>query len=112
MLKQKLKKLFLKWVPLRILPNNVGEFLGLVHAVAYMKKTNDTKPIYTGSKIVMSWVKNKKQRTKLEQNNDNEDSFKLMERAIIWLKSNEITNEIIKWETKAWGEIPADFGRK
>ncbi|MDA9235147.1 ribonuclease H, partial [Polaribacter sp.] len=21
-------------------------------------------------------------------------------------------NPILKWETKAWGEIPADFGRK
>ena len=106
------KKVIFKMGPFKNSTNNVGEFLGLVHAVAHMKKTNDSRPIYTDSKIAMSWVKNKKQKTKLEQNNDNEDSFKLMERAITWLESNEITNEIIKWETKAWGEIPADFGRK
>jgi ribonuclease HI len=35
-----------------------------------------------------------------------------MERAEKWLLSNEFSNEILKWETKAWGEIPADFGRK
>jgi len=29
-----------------------------------------------------------------------------------WLKENKYKNPIIKWETKSWGEIPADFGRK
>ncbi len=32
-----------------------------------------------------------------------------------WLEKNPemISNRtILKWETKAWGEIPADFGRK
>ena len=28
------------------------------------------------------------------------------------LKNNTYTTIILKWETKAWGEIPADFGRK
>ncbi len=26
--------------------------------------------------------------------------------------TNSFLNKILKWETKAWGEIPADFGRK
>jgi hypothetical protein len=29
-----------------------------------------------------------------------------------WLESNDYTNAILKWDTQAWGEIPADFGRK
>ena len=29
-----------------------------------------------------------------------------------WLKNNPYSTKIVKWETKAWGEIPADFGRK
>jgi ribonuclease HI len=29
-----------------------------------------------------------------------------------WLKENEYPNKILKWETRAWGENPADFGRK
>ncbi len=36
----------------------------------------------------------------------------LVQRALTWLTTNEYTNEILKWETTAWGEIPADFGRK
>ncbi len=35
-----------------------------------------------------------------------------MDRAVKWLEENQIENEILKWETQAWGEIPADFGRK
>jgi ribonuclease HI len=38
--------------------------------------------------------------------------FVLLDRAVLWLKSNEYKNPILKWETKVWGEIPADFGRK
>ena len=29
-----------------------------------------------------------------------------------WLNENKYENQILKWETKAWGENPADFGRK
>ena len=38
--------------------------------------------------------------------------FELVDRAVLWLKNNTHTTVIVKWETKAWGEIPADFGRK
>jgi ribonuclease HI len=38
--------------------------------------------------------------------------YELIKRAEKWLNENAFTNEILKWETKAWGEIPADFGRK
>jgi ribonuclease HI len=35
-----------------------------------------------------------------------------MERAEKWLNENTYSNKLLKWETKAWGENPADFGRK
>ena len=38
--------------------------------------------------------------------------FYMIERAERWLAANTWENEIIKWNTEAWGEIPADFGRK
>ena len=41
-----------------------------------------------------------------------EELFKLIERAEKWLRENTYTTKILKWETKQWGEIPADFGRK
>lgn len=28
------------------------------------------------------------------------------------MRENTYTTRILKWETKQWGEIPADFGRK
>jgi ribonuclease HI len=42
----------------------------------------------------------------------NFESFALIERAEKWLQANVIENPLVKWETKVWGEIPADFGRK
>ena len=60
----------------------------------------------------MSWVKKKICNTKLERSIENKPLFELIERAINWLKQNTYTTKVVKWETKAWGEIPADFGRK
>jgi ribonuclease HI len=69
-------------------------------------------PIYSDSKTAISWIKKKKANTKLEQTSRNKSLFELLERAENWIKNNTWTNEILKWETDVWGEIPADFGRK
>lgn len=92
--------------------NNIGEFLALVHGLAFLKKHNSDRIIYTDSKIAMGWVKRKKCNTKLKQTARNKAVFDLVERAENWLKTTTYTTKIVKWETKAWGEIPADFGRK
>lgn len=92
--------------------NNIGEFLALVHGLAFLKKHNSNRIIYTDSKTALSWVKKKTCNTKLERNSKNETLFELVDRAVDWLKNNSYTTVIVKWETKAWGEIPADFGRK
>ncbi|TVR89067.1 MAG: ribonuclease H [Saprospirales bacterium] len=94
--------------------NNVGEFLALVHALAFLKKhpNMESLPIYTDSKIAMNWVKKKHCKTKLKRTRKNRVLFDLIARAEKWLKTNNYKNPIIKWPTKEWGEIPADFGRK
>lgn len=92
--------------------NNIGEFLALVHGLAYLKKNNSERLLYTDSKIAMGWVKAKKCRTKLKQTSKNKPLFELIARGEHWLKTNTYRTKIVKWETKAWGEIPADFGRK
>lgn len=93
--------------------NNIGEFLALVHALAFLKKHRDTAmqvlPIYSDSKIAMSWVRQKKCKTNKMPPPDVQN---LIRRAEQWLKTNTWKNKILKWETKVWGEIPADFGRK
>lgn len=92
--------------------NNVGEFLALVHGLALLKKNESDRLIYSDSKIAIGWVKRKKCNTKLKRNSKNKALFELVERAETWLKTNSYSTKILKWETKAWGEIPADFGRK
>ena len=92
--------------------NNIGEFLALVHGLAYLKKKNSDRIIYSDSKIAIGWVKKKECKTNLKKTSKNAVLFDLIERATVWLKQNTYTTKIVKWETKAWGEIPADFGRK
>lgn len=92
--------------------NNIGEFLAIVHGLAFLKQHNSDRIIYTDSKTAMSWVRKKNCNTKLERTDKNKALFELVDRAENWLKTNTYTTTIVKWETKAWGEIPADFGRK
>ena len=92
--------------------NNVGEFLALVHGIAYLKLQKSDRNIYSDSKIAIGWVKKKKCNTKLKRTTKNQNLFELINRAEAWLMNNSYNTTIIKWETKAWGEIPADFGRK
>lgn len=91
---------------------NIGEFLALVHGLALLKKQNSTIPVYSDSRTAMSWVRKKRANTKLIRTTENKQIFELIARAETWLRNNSYTNRILKWETKAWGEIPADFGRK
>ncbi len=93
--------------------NNVGEFLAIIHGLAWlMQKGDTTTTIYTDSRTAMAWVRNKKVKTMLKKTAKNAVLFDLIDRGINWLKTNNYTNPIVKWETKSWGEIPADFGRK
>lgn len=92
--------------------NNIGEFLALVHGLALLKQQNSPLPIYSDSVNAISWVRQKKCKTKLEPNEKNKELFDLIARAENWLRNNNYSTPIHKWNTKEWGEIPADFGRK
>lgn len=105
------KELF-KQGPFKQGTNNIGEYLAIVHGLAFLKKQQSNRIIYTDSRTAISWVKKKKCNTKLEENSKNKEVFELIKRANAWLEANTYQTPIVKWETKAWGEIPADFGRK
>lgn len=92
--------------------NNIGEFLALVHALAWLEKHNHSMPIYSDSKIALSWVRARKCRTNLTPTARNADLFALIARAEGWLAEHAPGVKLLKWDTAAWGEIPADFGRK
>ena len=105
------KPIFRQW-PFKSGTNNIAEFLALVHALAYCKKENILLPIYSDSRNALAWVKSGICKTKLEKTNENKEIFDLIARAERWLEKNTYPNKLLKWETEAWGENPADFGRK
>lgn len=99
--------------------NNIGEFLAIVHALAWQKKKHLQYPIYSDSVNGQKWIREKKCKTKLQPNPKNAYLFEVIQRAEnwlvendLWLKENASVIRILKWKTEIWGEIPADFGRK
>jgi ribonuclease HI len=93
--------------------NNIGEFLAIVHALAFLKNQGlDELPIYSDSVTAIGWIKKKKAKTNLIQNVQTAKLHEMIVRAERWLENNSFKNPILKWETESWGEIPADFGRK
>ena len=61
--------------------NNIGEFLALVHGLALLKQKGFDMPIYSDSANAISWVKQKKCKTKLPRTAETEKLFGLIERA-------------------------------
>ncbi|MCX6234699.1 MAG: ribonuclease H family protein [Bacteroidetes bacterium] len=91
---------------------NIGEFLAIVHALAFLKEREIDIPVYSDSRNAIKWVKDKEARTKLLKTDKNQKLLYLLDRAVKWLHANDYPNPVLKWETSVWGEIPADFGRK
>lgn len=92
--------------------NNIGEFLAIVHGLAFLKKNNMTEVLYSDSVNAINWVRAKQCRTKLPLTPETEKLYEIIHRAEAWLHNNRYSTEIRKWDTDNWGEIPADFGRK
>ncbi len=92
--------------------NNIGEFLAIAHALALFTQNNITWPLYSDSELAIEWVKARRCRTHLAPDASNAELFDLIARAEKWLKENRYAIPVLKWDTEAWGENPADFGRK
>ena len=91
---------------------NIGEFLAIVLGLAWLKKNKLDYPIYSDSRTAIAWIKKKHVNTKLDWTEENQELLKAVHGALKWIKENSYSNKILKWETKEWGEIPADYGRK
>lgn len=92
--------------------NNIGEFLAIVHGLAYLKQLGSSKTIYTDSITALKWIRTKQLATNLVRDESTTEIWTLVDRALMWLNTNTYPNKIVKWDTKKWGEIKADFGRK
>lgn len=92
--------------------NNIGEFLAIVHALALMEQKGIRKTIYSDSHNAILWVQKMKCKTKLELSPRTQQLHSIILRAENWLHTHAFRAPIVKWETRQWGEVPADFGRK
>lgn len=107
--------------PYRNGTNNVGEFLAIVQALEMLagqsgdpsRAAGETAiPVYSDSDTAIGWVKAKRCNTKLSADGTNAPLFRLIRRAEAWLADHIASRPVLKWDTRAWGEIPADFNRK
>jgi len=92
--------------------NNLGEYLAIVHALAYLKRIGSGKTIYSDSQTAIKWVRDKRPASTLPRDETTEEIWRLVDRATAWLKANTYNNKILKWDTERWGQVKADFGRK
>jgi ribonuclease HI len=99
--------------------NNVGEFLAIVEGLRWLNHHNHRWPLYSDSENAIGWVHAKKCRTKLVPTRSNCRLFELIAKAEDELHGAIADGgapsggaRILKWDTREWGEIPADFGRK
>lgn len=96
--------------------NNIAEFLGLIHGLHYLMQNKKPLKIYTDSVTAMAWVRDGKANTTANMTGKiTPELQELIKQGEDFLSKNskELENaEILKWETKKWGEIPADYGRK
>lgn len=87
---------------------NIGEFLALVAGIKYVIEHEIDPPrVFSDSTTAISWVKHK--AVSSSKNN------KEVDKAVVYLRTCAVyvdEVEIIKWDNKAWGETPADFGNK
>ncbi len=107
--------------PFRDGTNNVGEFLAIVEGIRWVRKHGLDWPIYSDSENAIAWVKARKCNTKLRRTPTNARLFEKIAEAEGHLRGSgaEEPSEdgrkrpvVLKWDTAAWGENPADFGRK
>lgn len=93
--------------------NNIGEFLAIVHALALMwQRGIQDKVIYSDSYNAILWVRKKQCKTNLEHSEKTARLYEIIARAENWLKTHAFNTPIIQWDTRKWGDIPADFERK
>ncbi len=92
--------------------NNIGEFLAIIQGLKWLINNHSSLVLYSDSATAISWVKQKQCKTQQEKNIYNRGLFDLILDGEKWLVENKSPNEVLKWVTEEWGEIPADFGRK
>lgn len=90
--------------------NNIGEFLGIAAAFYFARENQIYLDIFSDSQVAIGWVNAKKCRTKEKLLGDRVKNVIL--HAETFLQSIDTADRLYYWQTKNWGEIPADYNRK
>lgn len=99
--------------PLAKSTNNLVEFLAVVHGLAHCQKHGLDLKVYSDSHTAITWVRKRAINSTMRWDHSNKQLRDLCRRAIVWLNDHpEAHLNVLKWETKYWGENPADFGNK
>ena len=94
---------------------NFGEFLAIVDALRRIDGDPDPPTIYSDSLTARAWVRKRAINSAfLRDGKAGEEIAARLEKALAWLRSRptDAADDVRVWETKKWGEIPADYGRK
>ncbi len=92
--------------------NNLGEFLAIVHGLAWLVRAERPGPLFSDSRVAMGWVGRIRVGSTLVREPRTDEVWRLVDRALRWLRNTPQYPRVLKWPTRRWGEIPADFGRK
>jgi ribonuclease HI len=100
--------------PYRNASANIGEFLSLIDGLEYLEANNLKMPIYSDSITAQAWVRKKRHNSNVDTS---PNLIAMLDRADRLLQDgiyekDKSNIQIKDWPSKAWGEIPADFGRK
>lgn len=91
--------------------NNIGELMAIIEAL-YHYKDNPVDIIFSDSLTAIWWLKNGNCNTTLMPNDKSKAMFDDLTDMMVWYKENKFHTEIKKWDTKRYGEIFADYGKK
>lgn len=103
--------------PFEVGSNNIGEYLGLVRALMWIKEQAVTEavPVYTDSKVAIGWVTRNRRSNSHLRRIDPELTRQLAV-CDAWMSDFRVwplaTRHVRHWNTEKWGEIPADYDRK
>jgi len=94
--------------------NNMAEFLALMQALILSDSLKVSTTIFIDSWIAIAWFKNKRCYSRITLDDRTRDVYELIAECIDWLKKNKHRklNTVILWQTRQWGQIPADYNRK
>lgn len=94
---------------------NFGEFLAIVDALRRVADGTAPPTIYSDSLTARAWVRKRALNSGfLREGKAGPEVSARLEDALAWLKARpaDTKDDIRVWETRRWGEIPADYGRK